>query len=230
MSNGNSKVADELRQAMARRFRPLTMSLAPAFVATMLTRDALAIGPVDVEAAGTVGVGTDPLIKGGPNPLGLGGGGRAGVVFRNLYVGVALTYYPGQSKSDGTFSYPSQPSGIANPPSSDHVLMYGIEAGYGVGILGFLTFRPQIGLGNLTLSYAQPTHSEICGLPCDTTLSGSINSLYLEPGVTALGFFGVLLLGIDANVLVLPRITEPFTTSATTDTAFTMHIQLGLRF
>jgi hypothetical protein len=142
MVNDRSKVTDDLLGAMARRCRPLTLGFASAFVATMMARDARAMGPVDIEAAGTLGVGTDPLTKGGPNPLGLGGGGRAGVAFRGLYAGVALTYYAGESS--GTFSYISQDR-IADSPASDHILMVGVEAGYGLRILGFLTVRPQVG-------------------------------------------------------------------------------------
>ena len=197
---------------MARRCRLLTLCLASAFVATTMARDARAMGPIDIEAAGTLGAGTDPLGKGGPNPLGLGGGGRAGVAFRGIYAGVALTYYAGESS--GTFSYVSQDR-LADSPASDHALMVGLEAGYGLRMLGFLTARPQVGLGNFALSYAQPSSSTICGLPCDATLSGKIDNLYLQPGVTVLGSFGLLLVGVDASVLALPNITEPFATSAT---------------
>jgi len=162
---------------MYRRSWPLAVSFASAFATTTMARDGRAIGPLDIEVAGTVGFGTDPLAERGPNPLGFGGGGRAGVAFRGLYLGVALAYYAGASDSRAPFSDFSQASRIAEPHSSDHVLTYGLEAGYGFRLLGLLTIRPQIGLGNLTLSYVQPTSSEICGLPCDGTSSGSVHNL-----------------------------------------------------
>jgi hypothetical protein len=186
-----------------------------------MVRDARAIGPVDVEVAGQVGVGTDPLKNGGPNPLDFGGGGRAGVSFLGLYGGLALMYYAGGSKSDDTSSTVGS--------SSDHVLMYGIEAGYGYKILGVLTIRPQVGLGNLTLSYASDDTCRYCDI-ISPKLSSNGNHLYLQPGVTALVSLGMLLVGVDANALVLPNIKEPYAASATTDVAFTTHVQVGLKF
>lgn len=190
-----------------------------------MARDAGAIGPVDIEVAGQVGAGTDPLRNGGPNPLGFGGGGRAGVAFVGLYGGLALTYYAGGRESNDTFSETSVTRSL-HVSSSDHVLMYGIEAGYGFKIVRVFTIRPQVGLGNFTLSYAEtsPETFEFHGI------SGNINNLYLQPGMTALVFLGMLSLGVDVNALVLPSIKEPAASSATTDVAFTTHVQVGLRF
>jgi hypothetical protein len=217
--------------AMARHSWPLAASLASAFAVTLMARDARAIGPVDVEVAGQVGIGTDPLKNGGPNPLGFGGGGRAGVAFLGLYGGLALTYYAGGSDSNGTFSERPPLMGVATRfSSSDHALMYGVEAGYGFSVLGVLTIRPQVGVGNFTLSYAG-TSPYVCA--CQIIIppiSGNINNLFLQPGLTALVSLGVLLVGLDANALVLPSIKEPAATSATTDVAFTTHVQVGVRF
>jgi Autotransporter beta-domain len=196
---------------------------------TLTAGDAHALGPVDVEVAGVLGVGTDPLSHGGPNPLSVVGGGRAGVALHGLYAGVALAYAAGGTDSHGSFTYVST-GRVAAPSSSDHAWMYGVEAGYGFRLAGLLTIRPQVGLGDLTLSYAQPTGSDICGLPCNQTLSGHVDSPYVLPGVTVLASLGVLLVGADAGALILPAFTEPFATSSTTDVAFTAHVQLGVRF
>jgi hypothetical protein len=218
---------------MPRRSWPLVLSLAPAFAAILMAREARAVGPVDVEVAGQVGIGTDPLINGGPNPLGFGGGGRAGVAFHGLYGGLALMEYVGGNDKTGTFSEGQRTIPVGNSfSSSDHVLMYGIEAGYGFKILGVLTIRPQVGLGNFTLSYVQTDHtSPLIQAAFSPTEAGNVNNLYLQPGVTVLVALGIWLVGVDANVLVLPTFAEPYALySGSTDTAFTTHVQLGLTF
>ena len=55
------------------------------------------------------------------------------------------------------------------------------------------------------------------------------NSLYLEPGVTGLVKIGTFLIGADANLLVLPGFTDN-SGNKSTDTAFTIHGQVGVRF
>jgi hypothetical protein len=220
---------------MDRSSWPLAVSLTSAFAATMMARDARALGLVDVEVAGQVGLGTDPLINGGPNPLGFGSGGRAGVVLHGLYGGIAVTYYAGAS-GGGTFSEGARIIPVGNSySSSDHALMYGIEVGYGFRIFGVLTIRPQVGLGNFTLFYTQTDHiNPFVQATFSPTQSGSINNLYVEPGVTALVSLGMWLVGVGASVLVLPTFAEPYASysgeAPPTDTAFTTHVQVGVRF
>jgi hypothetical protein len=206
---------------MDRRVWPLSVSLVSAFAATMMPSDARALGPIDVEVAGTIGGGTDPLTNGVrnryPNPLGLGGGGRAGAAFHGLYGGVAFMYYAGGSESNGF-----------GGSASDHALTYGIEAGYGFELFGLLTIRPQVGLGDYALTY-NPGVCKMCNI-IQPNRSSTIDNLYLQPGAVALVSLGMLLLGADASVLVVPGIKEPSGGSATTDVAFTAHAQVGLRF
>jgi hypothetical protein len=99
---------------------------------------------------------------------------------------------------------------------SSHSLMYGLEAGYDWK-LTILTIRPQVGVGNFT------------GTTTVNGSGGSSSNLYVEPGVTALVSFGTLFVGADANLLVLPSTKQPDGTTGT-DTAFTIHGQVGVRF
>jgi hypothetical protein len=159
------------------------------------TRDAHALGPIDLEIAAKGGYGTNP-VGGNLNPLGVGLGGRAGVGFFGVYAGLNALYYLGGSDS-----------GV-----SAHSVMYGLEAGYNWKIT-ILTIRPQLGIGNFTLSSGGSSNSNI----------------YLEPGVTGLISFGTIFVGADANLLVLPGIQQSDGNKGT-DTAFTIHGQVGVRF
>jgi hypothetical protein len=180
---------------------PLLLAAASAALLTgAIAGDAHALGPIDLEVAAKAGVGTNP--SSGPiNLLGFGLGGRAGVSFFGIYGGVEAMYYLGGSQS------------IAGENVSLHSVMYGLDLGYNFKVT-ILTIRPQLGLGNFTVS----------------TSPGSVSksNLYLEPGVTGLLSFGTFIVGADANLLVLPGINTP--TGSSTETAFTIHGQVGVRF
>jgi hypothetical protein len=175
------------------------------------TRDAHALGPVDLEVGAKVGVGTNPISNSNagnvsvssPNPLGFGLGARGGVSFLGIYGGVQLMYYFGSSQ-DASISGQSF-------STSEHSLLYGIEAGYGFTLLDLLTIRPQIGIGNFTATVSAS------GFP-----SQSNSNLYLEPGVTGLVSLGMWFVGADANALFLPGADH-------TTTAFTFHGQVGVK-
>ena len=144
------------------------------------TRTAHALGPIDLEIGAKAGIGTDPY-SAGPNPLGFGLGGRAGVVlFDHLYGGVNAMYYLGGSQN-----------GV-----SANTLMYGLEAGWGWKLLDILTIRPQVGLGNASFSGSGPG------------FGGSTSNWYIEPGVTGLVSLGLLFVGADANVLAFPGLAN----------------------
>ena len=180
---------------------PLVVAAAAAVVLTgSVARDAHALGPIDLELGAKVGAGTRPASR-GPNPLGFGLGGRGGVSFFGIYAGVDAMYYLGGSQT------------IDGEKVSLHTVMYGLDLGYNFKI-AILTIRPLLGIGNFVVS-SSPS-------------SGSENNLYLEPGVTALVSLGTLFVGADANLLVLPGINGP--TGSSTETAFTVHGQVGVRF
>jgi hypothetical protein len=165
-------------------------------------RDAHALGPVGIEIGAKAGFGTQPSNT-DTNFLGFGLGGRGGVTFMNIYAGVNVLYYFG-----GSDTYDSY-----------HSLMYGVEAGYGFKLLDLLTIRPQIGVGNFALSVS----------PSGGGSGTGYNNLYLEPGVTGLIGLGTFFVGVDANLLVLPGVYAG-PSSTNTDTAFTLHGQVGVQF
>jgi hypothetical protein len=169
-------------------------------------RDAHALGPVDLEVAGKVGYGTNPF-SGFPNPLGFGLGARAGVSILGLYGGLGLMYYFGSSQN------------LPGVSVSSNSFLYGVEGGYGAKLLGLVTLRGQLGIGSYTVSQS------------GTRGASSNSNIYLEPGLTALLTFGMVLVGVDANVLILPGISDPGPTGQSgVDAAFTIHAQGGVKF
>jgi hypothetical protein len=176
-----------------------------------VTHNAAALGPVDIEIAAKVGGGTNPeknVADLPPNALGLGLGGRAGVSLFGLYGGVSFMDYLGTKGQvyGGTESLKS--------------ILYGVEVGYNIGV-PLLTLRPQLGVGNYTVSASYS--GGVAGLAAAPPPNSGASNLYLEPGVTGLFSFGMLIVGADANVLFLPGMhgSQP---------AFTAHGQIGIKF
>jgi hypothetical protein len=188
-------------------YRAVVLAVALGVGVASVPRDALALGPVDIELGAKVGGGGAPF-TGEPNPLGFGFGARAGVAFTGWYGGLSLMYYVGES---GT---------VRSVTASENSFLYGLEGGYGVKLLGLLTLRGVLGVGNFTV---------------DSTGGGvgnlSLSNLYLEPGVTALLSFGLWYFGADLNVLILPGVSDPLNvTSSSWATTLTAHGQVGVKF
>jgi hypothetical protein len=171
-----------------------------------VSTEAHALGPIDVEVAAKAGYAGNPG-SGDPNPLGVGLGGRAGVSFLGVYGGVNILYYFGGTSNLGSGS-----------SISAHSVLYGIEAGYGITLVNILTLRALLGVGNATIS------SSVTSLP-----AASLNNLYLEPGITGLLGFGMYFVGADANLLILPSIGQN-SSGSSTETCFTLHGQIGVKF
>jgi hypothetical protein len=95
--------------------------------------------------------------------------------------------------------------------SEDTPMPAGAEAGYNIGV-PFVTLRPQLGVGNYTLTASSTG-----------TASSNTNNIYLEPGVTGLLSFGLWLVGVDANILLLPGLSG-------SQAAFTADGQVGVTF
>ena len=177
----------------------------------LTTRDAHALGPVDLEVGAKVGVGTNPSSESNaPNVMGFGLGARGGVSFLGIYGGVQLMYYFGSSQDTSVLG---QSFSV-----SEHSLLYGIEAGYGFTLLDLLTIRPQIGIGNFTATASFSGN----GAAVQGSNSNSNSNLYLEPGVTGLVSLGMWFVGADANALFLPGLDH-------STTAFTFHGQVGIK-
>ena len=169
------------------------------------SKEAHALGPLDLEVGAKVGVGTNPVSNSPINPLGLGIGGRAGVTLLGFYGGLNIVDYLGGSLG----------------PVSASALEYGLELGYTIKFL-MLRVRPQVGFGNITFNGSDSASP----IPVP-----SQSSFYLEPGLTALATFGILFVGADANALIVtsgPSNSLGSTTS--TDVGFTLHGQVGLTF
>jgi hypothetical protein len=192
--------------------------LALSFTAAsaLVAHDANAAGPIDFEIAAKAGFGTTPGGGSGPNPLGFGLGGRAGLSIIGLYGGVSLINYFGESQAAAFLS------------TSAHTLMYGVEGGYG-SKYGPLTLRAVVGVGN-----ASETVDVTCPSQCPVTITihspGTQNNLYVEPGAMAMLALGTVTVGADANILILPSWTDTSSGKSSLDAAFTVHGQLGLKF
>jgi hypothetical protein len=188
----------------------LLLTAAAGLGALSVTRDGWALGPVDVEVAAKVGGGTNPeknVAGFPPNALGLGLGARAGASLLGFYGGLSFMYYLGASQ-DG-------PAGMGISPNHESLksVLYGVEVGYNISV-PLLTLRPQLGIGNYTLSASDTVPA---GGPTNTS------KLYLEPGVTGVLSFGMWIVGADANVLLLPGLSG-------SQPAFTAHGQVGIKF
>ena len=177
----------------------------------LTSRDAHALGPVDVEVGAKAGAATNPADSPSPNPLGLGIGARGGVSFLGLYGGLNAMYYVGSSSDVGALHL------------SNHALQLGLEAGYGF-TFSILTIRPQIGFGSI--SFSGSSSGTVAGVTVNGDSSDS--HFYVEPGVTGLIGLGLWYVGADANVLVIPGVDQGNGNSKTF-TSFTMHGQFGFK-
>ena len=195
----------------------LLASLAAAALACTASKDARALGPIDVEAGAKVGAGSTPsnIPSGSPNPLGFGIGGRAGVGLFGFYGGVQGMYYVGGS----------------NDVLSVHSAMYGAEVGWNIKI-AMLTIRPQVGIGNFTESGTLKSPAVFpgnAGGGATVSTSDSHSTLYVEPGVTGLVSLGLLYVGADVNALLLTSMPQNSGSNGL-DVGLTVHGQVGVRF
>jgi hypothetical protein len=111
--------------------RAFVTASAALLLALTTTRNARALGPIDLEIAGKAGYGS--------HDLGAGFGGRAGVSFFGIYGGLNIVDYLGLSPGAGL--------------PSTHTLTYGGEVGFGFKI-SRLTIRPLLGFGDASQSFA----------------------------------------------------------------------------
>jgi hypothetical protein len=201
-------------------------AVATALTAFSVAGNARALGPVDLEIAGKVGGGTNP-VSGGPglNPLGFGIGARGGGSLYNVYAGLSFMYYFG-----GGQDLPGPLGGTVHDSASS--VLYGIELGYNIPFLG-ITLRPQIGVGNYTMNVTGS--ATVLGV----TFPGSSTweNVYLEPGVTAKASFGHWFVAADANLFWLPgasnvqvALSQQTQFTLSSQVAFTAHGQAGVQF
>jgi hypothetical protein len=221
---------------------------------TAVPREAHALGPVEIEGGGLVGGGSNP--SHGPNPLSVGIGARAGVELKRVYLGLAVTYYFGDSGNCGGGSPTSGADTSSLPPgfctlASDggevelkqRASLYGVDLGYTLGFprLSFLKLRPLVQIGDAQITRTGSVTSQDI---TNGALAGlrSENSFYLQPGLTAFVTAESFFLGVDANLLIMPSVTDidgvtsnaagtgNLASSTRPLAAFTSHAQIGFRF
>jgi hypothetical protein len=190
-----------------------------------MTTEAHALGPLSLEVGLNGGFATSPDSSAPFNGLGVGLGGRAGVSIFSFYGGLDAEYYLG-----GSADQPNPPPLTGTTHFSGHALKYGAQLGYNFGI-PFVTIRPQLGLGNITVTACCSTSTIIVGGVSMTTTGPSVDtsSFYLEPGVVGLITFGMYFVGADANALVMTGFKDQ-NGNGTIKTSFTAHGQVGLTF
>ena len=177
------------------------------------------------------GLFTSNPIRGATTPMGLGGGGRLGLVIHHVYFGATVVAYRGGSDDAGT---------------SERMVMYGLEAGYGIRVSERVTLRPLVGFGSTSVAHTianppiDPNHppppdvvtsasgsSGSTSSPFSTT---SVNALYLEPSFTAFYIFPTrTFVGVTASALYLPSVSIE-SGSSVTWLSYGMGLQLGQRF
>jgi hypothetical protein len=185
-------------------------------------RDALALGPVTVEAGGQVGGGSNPVGNGGPDPLGFELGARAGASLSNVHLGLSLVY------SFGAHSSGYVPPGATASSSFStwvHAIRYGVDAGYDIRLGDVVLLRPEVGVGNFSVetSTSGTPATPLTTMPVAIVFPLPQNTLYLEPGLGVLVPLGSAFVGADASVLVLPLF-------AGSHGALAAHAQVGVRF
>lgn len=194
------------------------------------------------EAAALVTYATTP-IAGATTPFGAGLGVRAGARVRDLYLGAALTGFAGGTDVDVT----------------ERSLLYGGQVGYDLHVdglgQGWLTVRPVLGLGGLTVFRTDPSTATatpaatssssrrsatradvVTSASGRTSSSGSllsdttttVSNLYVEPGVFVFYSAERTFIGIGGTMLIVPGIAYAGG-DATTWLAYSLSGQLGFR-
>jgi hypothetical protein len=187
--------------------RPTRAATVAALLLTLLPgRSADAEGPVHGEIAFMGGWAAVSQV-GATNPFGFGAGGRAGLSLYRVYLGVEGLDYAGTAQGWSA-------------------LQFGGDVGYDLRPAGeVLILRPQLGFGELLVLGGRDSTDPTPG----AGVLGSGQPFYVEPGLTAL-FTAVptLLLGADANVLVLPSAGSQDDGRAA-HAGVTLHLQVGFR-
>ena len=206
--------------------RPRTLfllALAATLASLASPRAARAGDRPEVEAAASIGLASNPMPSvyfHANNALHVGLGLRAGVIlFGGLYGGAKLVDYLGSTTTIFETSIPVE----------EHAFQEGLELGWNFKLLGLLSIRPQIGVGNITFSgTANSPYFTPSGVVLGTNRASSGSSIYIEPGLTALVSFGPLVVGGDMSYLKIPD--YPDSTATYSTHAFTARVQVGVRF
>lgn len=149
------------------------------------------------EIAGVAGY-LAPPTRGAANPFGAGFGGRLGVAFEHLYLGVSVVDYLGGQDVDLT----------------THALTYGGEVGYqfqhALGSATTLTFRPSLGLGAMTVFYTTPasTVDVVSNASSSTTTTTTTFAFYMQPAATLMLSSGWAFAGVKPSATIVPSVAD----------------------
>ena len=182
------------------------------------------MGKVDVELGGVASYMTGP-IRGGTSPFGAGFGGRAGLDFGGFYVGGRVEDYLGGS----------------DVHLSDKALLYGLELGFGFPLARIggatVSLRPLVGVGDAAIAHTDPSLAKVDVV---TSASGSssstssdtvtVNSIYLQPGLTLMLVSGSNFVALNGSMLVIPSISYGGSSDTATWLTYGMQAELGFRF
>jgi hypothetical protein len=190
---------------------PRSTALAVASVLLYVAHPARAIGPVDLEVAAQGGAATSPGSSafGGVSPLGFGLGARVGAAWENVYLGLSLAYYLGNSGR------------TSGGQESAHTFLEGGEVGYTFRFPAFF-IRPVAGAGTAAISTSYDG------------FTGTQNNFYLHPSVELVFPFSFFFVGADAGALILPAfehaVPGSLSGASSTYVSVTGHGELGVRF
>lgn len=174
---------------------------------------------VHLELGGVLSYVTPP-IRGGANPFGVGLGGRAGIRWSGVYVGIDIVDFLGETDVDITYA----------------AMLYGLDVGYGFSVPAWpganWVLRPQLTLGDAAVSFSNPNS----GADVVTSASGSagsdtitVNSLFVAPALRLQLESPAVFVAFEGSILVLPGIAYGGA-EATTWISYGSTLELGVRF
>jgi hypothetical protein len=172
-----------------------------------------------LEAALRIGGATSPT--GAPNPIAFDAGGRLGVTFSRIYMGLSFMDSPGTTADTACVGPVVVACTTSTIKVSAHSVRFGADGGYDIALSERLTLRPTLSIGVASLYEFSTVQIVVDGAL--TSLDGSTNTLYVEPGATALFAFGPIFVGADLDAVFLP-------THHDSTAGLAAHGQAGLRF
>ena len=177
--------------------------------------------PLDVEL-GAVASYVTPPIRGGVNPFGAGFGGRIGLAYAGVYVGISVLDFLGGTDVDVSY----------------RAMLYGLELGYGLRVPAFgrtvLTVRPQIGVGDAAVYYTDPrlaadVVTSASGSSSSSSDTLTVNNVYVEPALSVMLASGSHFAALRTSALVIPGI-QYGGADATTWLCSSTRLELGFVF
>jgi hypothetical protein len=158
-----------------------------------------------------------PPIHGGANPFGVGLGGRVGLTWSGVYVGISVVDFLGETDVDITYA----------------AILYGLDVGYGFSVPAWSgaqwVLRPQLTVGDAAVSFSNPNSTA----DVVTSASGSdtitVNNLFVAPAIRLQLESSAVFAAVEGSILVVPGISYGGA-EATTWISYGTGLVLGARF